>query len=710
MSETPNAEIALAREIIENTDTNLFLTGKAGTGKTTFLRHLRSESPKRMVVLAPTGIAAINAGGVTIHSFFQLSFAPFVPGSRYPNEGFKMTRQKLRLIRSIDLLVIDEVSMVRADLLDAVDATLRRYRDHAHPFGGVQLLLIGDLQQLAPVVKEEEWAMLGQYYDSPFFFASKALQQTNYATIELKTVYRQSDEHFLLLLNAIREGKADEKTLLQLNSRCLPAFTPNREDGYIRLVTHNHQAHQVNNAELEKIDAPAREYKAIVKGKFPEMSYPTDEVLVLKKGAQVMFVKNDTEKRYFNGMIGEVVELNGKSLLVRPEGADDAFEVFPESWTNSRYAIDERTKEIKEEVEGEFVQIPLRLAWAITIHKSQGLTFDRVIIDASLAFAHGQTYVALSRCRTLQGIVLNRPLTSSSVILDSTVEGFTNQMYQRCPQPSSVEVMRREFAIHLLTDLFSFINIRVKMAAIVRHIEEHLYRLYPESLAGYKQLLSTFDMQMVAVASRFALQYGAMLGPGGLELVDEALQGRIKKGADYFYKQLIPVYQHIVGTNLPTDNKEVERKLTEIVGETILLLRVKSRLLKWTATEGFATQEYMKKRARVALEEESGPKVAKSANASARGQTKKERPTVKTVMPAEVKNRVLFAKLNTWRAAIASKDRVPVYMVLQQKALMAICANQPENAKELLAQPNVGKTTVEKYGEDILKLVKESKK
>ncbi len=391
-----NSELALAWQFIENTGTHLFLTGKAGTGKTTFLRKLKRESPKRMVVIAPTGIAAINAGGVTIHSFFQIPFAPYVPESSFSTNGqatyrFRFGKEKINIIRSMDLLVIDEISMVRADLLDAVDEMLRRYRDRHKPFGGVQLLMIGDLQQLAPVVKDEEWQMLKKYYDTPYFFSSRALKQTEYCTIELKTVYRQSDRAFLDLLNRIRENHCDPQVLEALNRRYLPDFQPRKEEGYIRLVTHNYQAQRINNYELEQLPGRSYAFRATIDGKFPEYSYPTDELLELKKGAQVMFVKNDSsgEHRYYNGMIGEVTDLSADSIEVRAKDSTATFLLQEEEWANAKYVLDEESKEIVEDIEGTFRQFPLKLAWAITIHKSQGLTFERAIIDASSSFAHG---------------------------------------------------------------------------------------------------------------------------------------------------------------------------------------------------------------------------------------------------------------------------------------------------------------------------------
>lgn len=422
-----SAELSMAWDIIENTGANLFLTGKAGTGKTTFLKDVRDKSTKRLIVLAPTGIAAINAGGVTIHSFFQLPLSPYVPGATFGGDEqkyYRFSKVKRNIIRTMDLLVIDEISMVRADLLDAIDSVMRRYREHDKPFGGVQLLLIGDLQQLAPVIKDDEWSMLSKFYSTPYFFSSNALNAANYHTVELKTVYRQQDEDFISILNQIRENRATDETLAILNKRYIPDFVPDKKSDYIRLTTHNYPAQMINDKELSLLPSKEHFFKAEVEGDFPETSYPADENLVLKQGAQIMFIKNDPEKRFFNGMIGEVVSLDDTHIIVRGKNGGESFGLEKSEWTNSKYTLDDVTKEIKETVEGVFRQYPLRLAWAITIHKSQGLTFEHAIIDVSHSFAHGQTYVALSRCRTLQGIVLSEPLQRDAIVCDRTLDNI----------------------------------------------------------------------------------------------------------------------------------------------------------------------------------------------------------------------------------------------------------------------------------------------
>lgn len=699
MKEHSNPELSLAQQIIEQTGTHLFLTGKAGTGKTTFLKNLKKQTPKRMVVLAPTGIAAINAGGVTIHSFFQLPFAPYVPGANFSRESFKISEQKKKIIRSIDLLVIDEISMVRADLLDAVDMVMRRYRQHNKPFGGVQLLLIGDLQQLSPVVKDEEWRLLQQHYASPYFFSSRALEQTRYATIELQTVYRQNDEQFITLLNAIREGKADAGTLAQLNARCQPDFVPPREEGYIRLVTHNRQAEQINNAEIDGLPARLHTYKAAIKGNFPEYSYPTPELLELKEGAQVMFVKNATDHSYYNGMIGEVARLTSETVEVRTREGN-TIEVMPEEWSNSRYVLDEKSKEIREEVEGTFKQLPLKLAWAITIHKSQGLTFDRAIIDTSAAFAHGQTYVALSRCRTLEGLVLSAPIPQHAIINDATVQDFHQQMGHRTPGHREVEEMRRLYAKELLDELFDFGHIHECHTRLLRIMHEHFSRLYPTLLSEFETLQQPIEQELQAVAQRFQAQYTRLVNEDNDTARQQELQERLCKGAAYFAEKLQPLTLSAKDLQLPTDNKEVARKTEVALGEWRESTRQKQQLLEYVKEEGFRVKKYLLQKALIVLDEDT--------KRSGNKKTKKEaapKGSQKVIVPTDILQPELYQQITEWRLQQAREQGLPAYAILQQRALVGIVNLLPQTPEALMLIPYLGKRGVEKYGEEILAIV-----
>ena len=711
MNATDNPQLALARQIVESTDTHLFLTGKAGTGKTTFLRRLRSDLPKRMVVLAPTGIAAINAEGMTIHSFFQLPFAPFVPGGNYQQDKkYSIRKEKLKLIRSLDLLVIDEISMVRADLLDAVDDMLRKIRRNQQPFGGVQLLLIGDLQQLSPVVKDEEWTMLSQYYETPFFFSSLALKRSNFVTVELEKVYRQSDEAFISLLNSIREGRADAQVLQRLNQRYIPGFKADKSEGYVQLVTHNWQAHKINNEELEALDGESRTYSAKVDGKFPEYSYPTDEELTLKPGAQVMFVKNDSEKRFFNGMIGEVTSLSRDGFEVRPKDKPDTLiSVKPEEWTNTRYGLDEKTKEIKEFVDGTFTQYPVKLAWAITIHKSQGLTFDRVMIDASGAFAHGQTYVALSRCRTLEGIVLTSTISPSAVIADQNIEKFNERMRSSRVDGEQLSAMKHSFELHLLTDLFKFERERIALSSITELIRRHLSGLYGQTLKEFDARLRMFDLEVMNVSGSFHSQYSRMLNQSEAASDNEALQERLKKGAEYFSAKLDELNRWVALHQLESDNAAVEKQLKTAFSDWKEAATSHLKLLHFISYEGFKATQFLNYRAKVLLEADDKTGSAKSRKQKANNASKKQMED-KYVVPSEVKDATLYNKLQTWRRGKATERKLPAYTILSTKALMTMANHAPTTVEELKKVPYFGAKGLESYGAELLELISTYKK
>ena len=600
-----NDEMNLAWQFVKNTGTSIFLTGKAGTGKTTFLRALKDKLPKRMVVVAPTGIAAINANGVTIHSFFQLPFAPYVPNSTFKTEGiFRVSKEKQRLLRTLDLLVIDEISMVRADLLDSVDMVLRRYRDRSKPFGGVQLLLIGDLQQLPPVVRDEEWTLLGKYYDSPYFFSSLALKQTGYITIELKHVYRQNDLEFLSLLNKIRDNKADQDTFNRLNNRYIPNFVPPSDTDYIRLVTHNYQAQSINEGKLAELPGVSRQYKASITGEFPEQSYPTEFVLELKENAQVMFVKNDStgKGRYYNGMLGKVVSTTPRGVTVKGNETGELIDLLPEEWTNAKYVLNKDTHEIEEEVEGTFKQFPLRLAWAVTIHKSQGLTFEHAIIDAQHSFAHGQTYVALSRCKTLEGLVLSSPLSTNAVICDEKVHQFNMDASAHLPNSEMLSQMQRAYELNLIDELFDFRPIGIAFERITRFIDEHFARRYPRLLQEYRQARPILD-EIVAVAAKFRLQYTQMLATQqGQELGNEVIQ-RIRSGAEYFHKRLSLLVEMHRKNKIDTDNKTLKKTLKERYSDVHEALDFKWNLLKYESREdvSFGIGDYLSAKAKLFL-------------------------------------------------------------------------------------------------------------
>ena len=702
---TSNPELDLAWRIVENTGMHMFLTGKAGTGKTTFLKELKRRSPKRMVVTAPTGIAAINADGMTLHSFFQLPFAPYIPDTVF-NAGkdayrYRFSKEKIRIIRSIDLLVIDEISMVRADLLDAVDSVLRRYRSSHLPFGGVQLLMIGDLQQLAPVVKAEEWELLSKHYDTPYFFSSRALAETQYATIELKQTYRQTDAHFLNLLNRVRTNTADRRVLEELNRRYKPKFVPPAEERYIRLTTHNILAQNINERELGKIDRPTFVFNAVITGKFPEYSYPTDETLTLKQGAQIMFVKNDRspEKRYFNGMIGEITAIDEKGFYVRSKDYPEEIRVEQEQWDNSRYTLNEKTMEITEEIEGTFSQFPVRLAWAITIHKSQGLTFSHAIIDAHDSFAHGQVYVALSRCRTLEGMVLSTPLGSGAIICDNTVERYTSGIERRTPSGDNIGEWEKRYFHQLLSELFGFSLVSQCFEDVQRLLVEHFHRLYPQTLERFKALSPVLQEKITDVSLRFANQYTRLVSEQADFASSTILQQRLMQGATYFAQELLPFVELAQGLSLPTDNKTLKKRVDETTDKFRHAVSLKHSLLEHVKEHGFQTGDYLKRKAILALEAEED-----ETSAPAKKSAKKSKEA-KLEVPEDILYPNLYKSITTWRGKKAKEAGLPAYCILQQKAVLGIVNLLPDTPKALHRIPYLGKVSIEKYGDELLEII-----
>ncbi len=692
-----NQKLQFAEELVLYTDSHIFLTGRAGTGKTTFLRNLRAKIYKRMVVVAPTGVAAINAGGQTIHSFFQLPFGPQIPedGNESPKPNAralasqyqKLRKSKLNIIRSLDLLVIDEISMVRADVLDAIDAVLRRARRSQKPFGGVQLLMIGDVHQLAPVAKPEEWEILAPYYNNVYFFGSHVLQKTPYLCVELDHVYRQHDEDFITLLNKVRDNRMDAECLQILNQRYLPDFSPKDNEGYITLTTHNHQADEINESKLEALPSQSVFFDADIKGTFPENTFPTKEELELKIGAQVMFVKNDPspEKAFFNGKIGRVVGIDEDQSSVEVQCGDEILTVSKLTWQNMEYSINAENQNIEENEIGTFTQIPLRLAWAVTIHKSQGLTFDRLIIDAGQAFAHGQVYVALSRCTSLEGLVLKTRIPSSALVNDFSVNQFVDHIPELEPTQEKVDQLRHDYELEVMLELIDFYGLYKGFGKVMKILYDNNTLFDADMIQDLSKRRNQFLEILCGVSSKFEGQVRQLHSQMPSCEQNTILQERLTKGAIYFKEQLDKLTEGFFELPFKTDNKAINELLTEALGQFKEDLQTKQSCLE-TCCKGFSIKEYQRAKAVAVLEAEKKSKA-------------------KVSIKDDLKGNSLYKQLHAWRAERADELDVEVYRIVPTTALKAIAKEQPVTLRELKAIKGMGDKRVKQFGAEILDII-----
>ena len=688
-----NEKIELLNRFVQNTDVHIFLTGKAGTGKTTFLRNLAANTYKRMVVVAPTGVAAINAGGVTIHSFFQLPFGPIVPeGQQMADSGQhslsflsnKISKTKLKIIRSLDLLVIDEISMVRADLLDAVDAVLRKVRRSSAAFGGVQLLMIGDIQQLAPVARQNEWELLQPYYKSVYFFDSHVLKNNPYICVELNQIYRQNDEDFIKILNQVRNNKLDKQSADLLNQRFLPDFEPEDKDGYITLTTHNSQADEINEHKLSQIKSEMLTFEAEIKGIFPENAYPTKEILELKVGAQVMFVKNDPspEKQYYNGKIGKIISYKkNESLVVQCD--DDVINVTPVQWQNFEYTLNEDTNEIEEKEIGSFTQIPLRTAWAITIHKSQGLTFDKVVLNAEMAFAHGQVYVALSRCTSLKGLVLKSKIQNNVLFNDNVINGFVDKIPSL--EPDNEQLIKEEYKFfhQMIIDLFSFGNLETQMNKLAKVLRENDNIFEKDTVNDIVEKRKLFREEIIDVATRFARQVDSIFANPNVDF--DFLQERIKKASVYFFEKL-NILEDIGNLINETDNKAVNLSVKTVLDMIREILYVKTACVNQTIN-GFDVEKYLELKNKKTIEAEN----LSSSKLKSKSTDKKDKPLLDALMK--------------WREEKAEEFNKPENQILPKTVMQRIVEKKPVTIKELKDISKLGVTRIRNFGADIINMV-----
>ena len=689
-----NEKIEMLNRFVQNTDVHIFLTGKAGTGKTTFLRNLALKSYKRMVIVAPTGVAAINAGGVTIHSFFQLPFGPIAPDGQSLSllSNMKLSKTKLKIIRSLDLLVIDEISMVRADLLDAVDTVLRKVRRCDKAFGGVQLLMIGDIQQLAPVARQNEWELLQDYYKSVYFFDSHVLQKNPYICVELDHIYRQNDTEFIDILNQVRNNRLDSNNLQILNSRYIPNFKPDDNEGYITLTTHNSQADEINEEKLNAIDSETLTFTAEITGIFPENAYPTKEVLELKVGAQVMFVKNDPspEKLYYNGKIGKIIAYD-KDEGIKVRCDDEVINVMPVKWQNFEYTLNEQTNEIEEKEIGSFTQIPLKTAWAITIHKSQGLTFEKVVLNAEMAFAHGQVYVALSRCTSLKGLVLNAKISNSVLYNDNTINTFVDKIPSLEPDEDRLRDEETKFHHQTIIDLFNFDELEIQINKLAKVVRENDNIFGKETADKIAEKRKNFREEIIDVAIRFARQIDFIVkspnqydGKSTSSYLDE----RIMKASVYFFDKLNDL-ESIGDLIQETDNKAVNTAVKAVLDMIREILYVKTACLH-IAKDGFILDKYLEMKNKKIVESEN----LKSVKLKTKTIDKKDKP--------------LLNALLKWRHEKAVELRKEEHQILPTAVVNRIAELKPVTVKELKSISKLGTTRIKNFSADIINIVLES--
>lgn len=707
-----NKKIQAARAFVRDTLCHIYLTGKAGTGKTTFLKSLQDFCPKQFMVAAPTGVAAVNAGGVTLHSFFQIPLGPYLPGQNdRPQDNrrfFRFSKVKKQIVSGLDLLVIDEISMVRADLLDALDAVLRRLRRDERPFGGVQLLLIGDLFQLPPVTKPDEWELLSNYYASPYFFSSQALSRSDLVTIELETVYRQSDPDFIRLLNAVRENRMDTHCIDILNRQVRPDPP---DQGYITLTTHNRRAESINSLKLARLREKAHTLAAKVTGDFPSHAFPTGEQLTLKPGAQVMFLRNDAspDKKYFNGTIGEVTHVGIDTVTVACRGsagrsagesASDlkdgpVVEVKPVDWENVTYKVNEEDKTIQQEVVGTFKQFPLKLAWAVTIHKSQGLTFDRAIVDAQNAFAHGQVYVALSRCTGLDGLVLTAPVPPNALGTDPVVVEFMNRTAP--PDQDLAAIFRSARAAcqqTLVLKCFDCSSFRRLFFYFLRLARDNRNVLRIPGLGDPDQLEDGARDQVFQVSDKFQVQLKQLMANEPLPETSAVIQERVQKASAWFGNTLDQVFGRLLEKGaVDTDNAALAKQVTNALDNLKREVGIK-RAGILSCTEGFSTASYLRAVSSQAMADGPGAQPKKSSASSAADYTE-----------LDIAHPEMFQTLKAWRTRTAAAQNVKAFQVAHQKVLVQIAVCLPRSKKSLKALKGVGPATVESYGEELLAMV-----
>ncbi len=696
-----NKIFQLAVALINQSGRNIFLTGKAGTGKTTFLKHIRQNCPKQMAILAPTGVAAINAGGVTIHSFLQLPFAACLPVVAPTEQSeavdrhtllsrLRFSADKRKMLQQLELLIIDEISMVRADILDAIDAVLRHARHKQHErFGGVQMLFIGDMFQLPPVTRDQDWNILSKYYDSPFFFDSHVILEEAPLYIEFDKVYRQTDPIFIDVLNQVRNNQLNENGMAVLESRFDPDFHSNEQDEYILLTTHNEIARNINHKELVRLKGNISSYAAIVEGDFPESAYPADKDLELKIGAQIMFIRNDLAekgKRFFNGRIGIVKKLEKDKITVYCKDEEKDIEVTTEEWNNIRYTLNKNSQTMEENLLGSFKQFPIRLAWAITIHKSQGLTFDKAIIDAGEAFAPGQVYVALSRCTNLQGMILRSRLKKNSFFSDPRIIQFSRTIASPDALQEELRISRRQYQLKLLTGYFDLTN----TLALLNEIRQQAFTHSRSFREGLLQWLEDLH-QKISLLQETSVKFHAWIkqefNKEDPPEKNQVLAERIIKGAGHFIPEIANWIKTLHQSPASTDNRELAKEFNEILKKLFVELEEKKFILQGLDGK-FDTEQWLLKRKEWAMP-------AFYVNAYAGTSQKK----------ADSPHPELHKRLRKCRENICDSRGLAIYLVAGTTTVDEMARYLPQDLEELKMISGFGETKAKSYGKLFLDVI-----
>ena len=683
-----------AKDIILNTDTTLFVTGRAGTGKTTLLRYVAESSQKNTVVVAPTGIAAINAGGVTIHSFLKLPFAPFIPSvieAKKLIAGQKMRAEFRSVIRSVDMIIIDEVSMLRADILDAIDVVLRHYRNSKFPFGGVQMVFFGDMYQLPPVCVNDEWFILKDYYTTPYFFSAKVFEKQEIVCLELDKIFRQRDADFVEILNQVRNNNISKENFNRLNDRYNPDFDLENNQDFVVLTTHNAVSDDINESRLIDIDSKTFIFDAAIKGDFPEYLYPVEQQIVLKKGARVMFTANDhinPERLYYNGKMGTVVELEDNNVYVTCDGEDDPIQVNYETWENNTFSYNRKENSVDVKTIGTFTQLPLRLAWAITIHKSQGLTFQKVAIDAANSFTSGQVYVALSRCTSLDGIVLLSPINSNSIMVDSRIQRFSKNNFNEDLLPDFVNRKKRDTLCNMLIKLFSFNLLEVAVLDLKGYVTEFRADFSDYTPQMVENILSIVQ-DLSDVGTRFAVQLRKITNANDFSL----LNSRVNDAKKYFLQRLETLEKAMDITNVSTKKKERANKFSKFLNEVNKNLQETLFFLKNLDDNISVEQFYM-------LRHEF---VVEKVNYNVYEEEKEDanEQTVDSELIA-----VIYSKLMDWRNNLAKELDIPSYLIFKKDTIMEMAQKMPDTKDKLLKINGVGKVKAGKYGQECIDIIK----